>query len=91
MSPDGPTFVLSSNRPGGFGDLDMWVTTRTSKGSPWSPPTNLGPSINTEYQEFPTSISPDGQWCYFMSDRPGGQGGGDIWQAPIIYNKTGKP
>jgi Tol biopolymer transport system component len=64
--------------------LDIWKITRPSKNSLWGAPTNLGPSINTKYTEFLTSVSPDGRWCYFESNRPGGYGRGDIWQAQII-------
>jgi Tol biopolymer transport system component len=87
ISPDGLTLFVFSNRPGGFGAFDMWMTTRASKGSAWGPPTNLGPSINTSYSDWITAISPDGQWCYisdYLGPRPGGLGGADIWQAPII-------
>jgi len=85
LSPDGLTLLLISDRPGGFGGADMWVTTRTSRDSPWSSPRNLGPSINTIYSAWIRAISPDG-WCYiddFLGPRPGGLGGEDIWQASI--------
>jgi len=87
ISRDGLTLLLSSNRPGGFGNGDMWVTTRPSKSSAWSRPRNLGPSINTTYADDIVSISSDGRMCYFDDwggSRPGGLGGGDLWQAPII-------
>jgi hypothetical protein len=85
VSPDGLTLLLNSNRPGGFGGLDMWITTRASRGSPWASPRNLGPSINTIYSDWIGAISPDG-WCYlddFLGPRPGGLGQEDIWQATI--------
>jgi len=67
---------------------DMWMVTRPSISSPWGPPMNLGPSINTVYSEHITGISPDGQWCYFDDAPPGtwagGVGGYDLWQASII-------
>jgi Tol biopolymer transport system component len=94
ISRDGLTALLASNRPGGpaeteawmstWDSLDIWKITRPSKNSLWGAPTNLGPSINTKYTEFLTSVSPDGRWCYFESNRPGGYGRGDIWQAQII-------
>jgi Tol biopolymer transport system component len=96
VSPDGLTLLLCSNRPGGFGGLDMWITTRAFRGSAWGSPTNLGPSINTIYSDFITAISPDGS-CYmddFLGPRPGGLGQEDIWQAsitPVVdFNGDGK-
>src|SRR5207248_2491861 len=48
-------------------------------GSEWSPPVNLGPTINTSANEVNAALSPDGLSLYFTSDRPGGLGGNDIW------------
>ncbi|MCX5644318.1 MAG: protein kinase [Phycisphaerae bacterium] len=97
LSPDGLTLLFFSDRPGGYGNVDAWMTTRASKGSPWGPPRNLGPSINTIYSDWITAISPDGRTCYindYMGPRPGGLGGSDLWQAPIIpivdFNGDGK-
>ncbi len=73
-------------RPGGFGNLDMWVTRRASVSDPWGPPVNLGPMVNGPYVDASPRISPDGYTLYFCSERPGGFGGhwGDIYQAPVI-------
>jgi len=87
LSPDGLTLLFFSNRPGGYGNFDAWMTTRASKGSPWGPPQNLGPSINTGYSDWISAVSPDGRTCYindYPGPRPGGVGGSDLWQAPII-------
>jgi hypothetical protein len=96
VSPDGLMLLLCSDRPGGFGGLDMWITTRASRGSAWGAPRNLGPSINTIYTDWITAVSPDG-WCYiedFLGPRPGGLGGYDVWQAsitPVVdFNGDGK-
>jgi hypothetical protein len=40
---------------------------------------NLGPNVNSEYSDFGPVISPCGNFLYFTSDRPGGQGGQDFW------------
>ena len=97
ISPDGLTLLISSDRPGGFGNLDVWMTTRPYKGGAWGPPRNLGPSVNTSYADWITAISPDGRMCYindYLGPRPGGHGGSDLWQAPIIrfvdFNGDGK-
>ena len=74
-----------SLRPGGYGGRwgDLWVTTRPTKDDPWGEPVNLGPTVNSAYTEMTPSISADGSTLYFESDRPGGFGGHDLWQAPI--------
>ena len=73
-------------RPGGFGDVDMWATTRSSTSEPWGTPVNLGPVVNSTSLDGGPVVSPDGSTLYFSSERPGGFGGawGDIYQAPII-------
>ena len=74
-------------RPGGFGNIDIWLTRRESVSAPWGAPVNLGPTINTASIDSSVVISPDGSTLHFTSGRPGGFGGtygwGDIYQAPI--------
>ena len=93
LSSDGLLLFFSEDtgsgdpiRPGGFGNLDMWVTRRSSLSDPWGTPVNLGPIVNTSSLDGGPRISPDGSILYFASERPGGYGGawGDIYQAPII-------
>jgi len=80
-------------RPGGFGNVDMWVTTRASVSEPWDTPVNLGPEVNSVSHDSGPVISPDGFTLYFGSDRPGGFGESDIWQVPILpvvdFNRDG--
>ncbi len=73
-------------RPGGLGDIDIWLTTRASVNDPWETPRNLGPIVNSASVDAGPLVSPDGNMLYFASERPGGFGGiwGDIYQAPII-------
>jgi Tol biopolymer transport system component len=78
ISASGLELYFASNRPGGHGQYDLWVTKRTSKADPWQEPENLGPTINGSSTEWRPSISADGTQLYFSSDRPGGQGGGDL-------------
>jgi len=87
ISADGLALFFQSDRPGGYGGQDIWMTTRTTTNDDWSAPVNLGPTLNTSSSEFTPSISADGLTLYFGardSDRSGGYGGWDIWQAPII-------
>jgi Tol biopolymer transport system component len=53
----------------------------TSISGPWSAPVNLGPVINSTFDELGPAISKNGLSLYFSSNRPGGSGGGDIWVA----------
>jgi len=68
-------------RPGGLGGMDIWVTRRSSASETWGEPVNLGPPINTEYDDAKPSISADGLTIYFGSNRPGGYGGFDLWMS----------
>jgi Tol biopolymer transport system component len=79
LSADGLTLYLASNRPGGVGGDDLWVSSRTSTRDAWQSPVNLGPTINSAEGDASPSISADGLELYFDSARPGGQGSGDLW------------
>ena len=69
ISPDGKTIVFSSNRPGGYGGFDLWVSNRDKKENKWSVPVNLGPVINSSANEIMPSYHYDGTTIYFSSDR----------------------
>ena len=79
ITRDGLSLFFTSDRPGGSGAYDLWVTTRTTIDDPWTEPANLGPTVNTSGDDWAQSISGDGLSLYFMSDRPGGEGEYDIW------------
>ena len=81
ISADGLTLYFNSNMSGGYGNFDLWMTTRPTKDAPWGPPENLGPTINSPAREQGPSISADGLTLYFSSTRPDGYGTtwGDIW------------
>ena len=69
VTPDGRTLFFSSNRPGGQGGFDLYVTQRNASTGRWEPPRNLGPQINTPADENPPAISPDGRTLVFASNR----------------------
>ncbi len=75
--------INSPIRPGGFGNADMWLTRRASVSDPWGTPVNLGPMVNSPSLDNGPRISPDGSMLYFVSNRSGGQGSFDLWQASI--------
>ena len=84
ISADGLTLFFASNRSGGSGGNDLWATTRRTRADPWEPPVNLGSTVNSSSVEDGASISADGSTLFFMSNRPGGVGSYDLWQAPVI-------
>ena len=79
ISADGLSFYLSSDRPGGYGYFDLYVSTRDSISDPWGRPTNLGSGVNTSSYDYDPFISPDGLSLYFCSNKSGGYGGLDLW------------
>jgi len=84
ISADGLAIFFESNRSGGVGNSDIWMTMRATTVDPWQEPVNLGPPVNsTGYEKMP-DISADGRTLYFGSNRSGGVSKWDLWQAPII-------
>ncbi len=79
ISADGLTLYFISFRPGGYGEADFWVTTRTTKNTEWGTPLHLGSTVNSSYAERQPTISTDGLALFFGSTRPGGSGSRDIW------------
>jgi len=83
LSSDGLTLFFRTDRPGGFGGGDIYLTTRATINDPWGEPINLGPTVNTVFWECGPSISRDGTILYFHSDRPLGDDNWGIWQVSI--------
>jgi len=79
VSKDGLSLYFGSDRPGGFGGLDIWVSQRSDRDAAWGPPVNLGATVNTADTDNIPSLSRDEHWLFFNSNRPGGFGGIDIW------------
>lgn len=76
LSADGETLIFASERYGGHGGSDLWMSTR--RDGRWSAAVNLGPRINTAGNEITPCLSPDGETLYFSSDALPGRGGFDI-------------
>ena len=79
ISKDGLSLYFASNRPGGLGGFDMYVSQRTSVDDPWGSPVNLGSTVNTIFDEGNPAFSRDGHFLFFQSKRPGGFGLIDLW------------
>jgi hypothetical protein len=84
ISADGRMLFFMSNREGGHGAFDIWLTTRETKNDDWCTPRNLGPGVNGPDFDGTPNISQDGSTLYFMSGRPGGQGKFDLWKASVV-------
>jgi len=82
ISADGISIIFTAcNRPNSFGSCDLYFTFKTHKG--WAPVKNLGKPISSPYWESQPSLSADGRTLYFVSNRPGGFGGQDIWVSKL--------
>jgi len=91
-------YFVSVSRSGGLGGPDIWMATRETQDSEWGPAVNLGPPVNTGYEELGPRLSADGLLLFFSSGltstaRPGGMGHSDIWMArrPSRDAAWGKP
>lgn len=81
INTQGTILIFSSNRPGGKGGYDLYVSTRTSKTEEWSIPQNLS-IVNTTGSEIFPSLTQDG-YLYFSSDNLPGLGGFDIYRIKL--------
>jgi outer membrane protein OmpA-like peptidoglycan-associated protein/tetratricopeptide (TPR) repeat protein len=77
ISSDGRILYFVSNRKGGYGGYDIWKSTLLEKG--WGEPENLGPNINTSFDEQSPFIHPDDSTLYFCSNGWPGLGGKDLF------------
>lgn len=80
FSKDGNTIYFTSNRPGGKGGMDIYMSKKDKKGN-WQRPENLGNVINTEYDELGPFFHPDGKTLYFSSKGHKTIGGFDIFSS----------
>ena len=80
LTGDGRTLFFVSSRAGGYGAGDIYESTLGDDGK-WSEPKNLGPNINTEFDEERPFIHPDGQTLYFTSRGHEGMGGADLFMS----------
>jgi outer membrane protein OmpA-like peptidoglycan-associated protein len=91
LSPDGRYLYFTSDRKGGYGGTDIYRATRD--GNDWKDPVNLGPLVNTPYNEESPVLSSDSRSLFFSSQGHYNMGGYDIfvaaadenghWQSPV--------
>lgn len=87
LSPNGKTLYFVSNRPGGYGKMDIWKSDFLGNGH-WSKPVNLGPDINTPGNEMSPFLHYDGKTFYFASDYLPGMGKFDLFITNRINDTT---
>jgi len=82
ISADGLSLYFVSNRPGSYGDTDIWVAARETTEDDWGEPVNLGSAVNDAMYSQGPSISSDGLVLFFESIRSGsGVGSCDLWMS----------
>ena len=89
FSPDGKTmyFTRCSSDPDYPRYAEIWESTRSD--ASWSSPKKCEISKDTLSSYAHPAVSPDGEWLYFVSDMPGGEGGFDIWRTRIVSTGFG--
>ncbi len=90
MTPDGKTIYFASDRPQGYGGLDIYRSEKLPSGE-WGAPVNLGPEINTPYDEDAPYIHPDQWTLFFTSDGHNSMGGRDIFVSRLFNDEWTKP
>ncbi|MBS1637248.1 MAG: OmpA family protein [Bacteroidetes bacterium] len=90
LSYDGKKLYFVSDREGGLGDRDIYVSTLDAKGD-WGPAENLGTTINTKYAEEGVFMHPDGKTLYFSSKGHSTMGGFDIFKSVFENGKWSEP
>ncbi len=90
VSADGNLlFFTACNRPGGVGSCDIYYSVRQN--GQWKTPVNAGRPVNTSSWEAQPSISSDGRYLYFSSNRPEGIGEKDLWRAECLgFDSNGR-
>ncbi len=87
VAPDGSYLIFASDRPGGLGRSDLWISFRDGDGS-WGEPKNMGAEINSAGYDFCPMLSPDGSYLFFTRNIGGD---GDIYwvDAEVIEQLRG--
>ncbi len=80
ITKNGDAIYFASDREGGYGGVDLYVSRKLPNGE-WGPAQNLGPSVNTSFDEDFPNITADGRTLYFSSKGHTSMGGYDIFKA----------
>lgn len=66
IAPDESFLIFNSDRPGGFGEADLYIS--RSKDGKWQTPVNMGRGINTGTYEYCPYLTPDGKYLFYSSE-----------------------
>ncbi|MGV6860410.1 MAG: OmpA family protein [Putridiphycobacter sp.] len=89
LSFDEKTLFFVSDKPGGFGGHDIYMSQWDEEKQTWGEPVNVGPTLNTKYEEKGVFFHPDNKTLYFSSEGHNTMGGLDIFKTE--YNaETGE-
>lgn len=91
LSPDNKTLYFVSDREGGLGGRDIYYCRRDDRKGKWGDAINLGPVINTRYNEEGVFIHPDGKTLYFSSEGHNSMGGVDIFYSTLQDGQWSNP
>jgi len=92
MASDGVTFYYSSNRPGGQGDQDIWMSKRLDDSwQKWSDPINLGPSVNSDGWDAYYCLDARGEEAYMVSAKGIAGGNSDIVKIKLVKELRPNP
>jgi len=83
LSPDGKTLYFTSNRKEGYGGLDIYKSEWNEAIGDWGPAVNLGPTVNTQFNEDTPYLTEDGKTLYFSSQGHKNMGGFDIFYSTL--------
>ncbi|WP_299252370.1 hypothetical protein [uncultured Cytophaga sp.] len=87
LTKNGEYLIFSSDRPGGYGGLDLYISKKLLNNE-WARPINLGPIINTRYNEDSPFMHPDGKTLYFSSQGHNSMGGFDMFYSKLLSDST---
>ncbi len=90
ISPDGKKLFFFSERDGGMGRSDIYMVEKINK-KEYGKPVNLGPTVNTGYDEAGMFLAPDGKTLFFCSDGPGSMGSYDVFKTVFEGGKWSAP
>jgi len=88
FTKDGKTLYFTSNRKGTYGGLDIYYSRMDTLKKDWGVPVNLGPTINTKYNEETPFITPDGKTLFFSSYGHYNMGGYDVYYSNLLEDST---
>jgi tetratricopeptide (TPR) repeat protein len=84
ISESGDQLIFASDRPGGFGGLDLYISKKVD--GDWGPPVNIGPEINTQFNEDRPFLINNGKTLFFSSQGHENMGGYDIFRSDLQSN-----